>query len=347
MLKRNIQTLPPASFALVMATGIVATASQLQGFTVVSSILFWFNNVFFLALLFLFIARLFLFFPTVVNQISSHEKGAGFLTIVAGACILGTQYSTAKSAYNIAATLWVFAGISWIVLVYAFLAGTILKRQKPSPETGMNGSWLLLIVSTQALSVLGGNLTAHTALQPDAVLCISLLLFLLGVMLYFMLIALDLYRLLFFPMKPEEVVPSYWINMGAAAITALSGIVLSKGIQGHPLFGDILPFVKATAILFWAIGSFWIPVIVIMDVWRYVVKKSPLKYEAAFWSLVFPLGMYTVCSWRMQEILPLPFFHSVAKVFIYVAWAAWLATFLGMCSRLIKQLLRSPAGYES
>ncbi|GAA4747321.1 tellurite resistance/C4-dicarboxylate transporter family protein [Flavisolibacter ginsenosidimutans] len=347
MLKKSIQTLPSASFALVMATGIIATASQLQGFTFVSTVLFWLNNLFFFVLLLLFIARLALFFPTVTAELRLHEKGTGFLTIIASSCILGTEYAQAKSAYGIATMFWVFAGVLWVVLVYTFLAGTILKRQKPSPETGMNGSWLLLIVCTQSVSILGGVLSSHTLLQTDAVLCISLLAFLLGVMLYFMLIAIDLYRLLFFPMKPEEAVPSYWINMGAAAITALSGITLSKGIQGHAVFGDLYSFVKAMSIMFWAMGSFWIPVILIMDIWRYAAKKWPLKYEAAFWSLVFPLGMYTVCSWRMEEVLPLPFLQSIAKVFIYIAWAAWLVTFIGMCVQLAKQVFNPSVSNEN
>ena len=140
-MKKIIQTLPPSAFAMVMATGIVATASQLQHFSSISNILFWLNNLAFFSLLLLLTLRLLLFPLLIVEDLSAHEKGAGFLTVVAGACVLGTEYAQAKASYNVAIPLLIFGAILWIIILYAFLAGVILKMQKPSPETGMNGSW--------------------------------------------------------------------------------------------------------------------------------------------------------------------------------------------------------------
>jgi tellurite resistance protein TehA-like permease len=335
-LKNQINSLSPSGFALVMATGIVSTAAQLQQYTVVSNFFFWINNLAFLILLVLFVLRVFLFFPNVVADISSHAKGAGFLTLTAGACILGTSYAQAHDNFNLASLFWYFGMLTWTVFVFSFLSSVILAREKPSPEKGLDGTWFLLVVSTQSLSILAGTLAPHLLLSPNVTVFFSIFDFSLGAMLYILLVPVVTYRLLFYPMKPEEVTPSYWINMGAAAITTLAGLTLSQNIKTNALFADLYPFIYGTSLLFWCIASFWIPVVFIMELWRYAIKRSELKYTSAFWSMVFPLGMYSVCTWKMADIVQLSFLKTLSKVFLYVALIAWLATLISMLVHLIK-----------
>jgi tellurite resistance protein TehA-like permease len=274
----------------------------------------------------------------VETDLATHAKGAGFLTLVAGSCILGTQYAQGKANVFMGALLWYVGVVLWFVLVYAFLSKVILQRQKPSPENGLHGIWFLLVVCTQSVSILGSLLVPHLYMPQEVVVFITLIAFFLGVMLYLFIVPIVTYRLLFYAVKPEEVVPTYWINMGAAAITTLAGVSLSKNIAGHPLFGEIYFFVKSASVLFWAVASFWIPLVLIMELWRYGYKKSPLKYTAAFWSMVFPLGMYAVCTKRLSELLPLSFLQPLSKGFLYIAWIAWVATLLGWCFHLPKIL---------
>lgn len=335
-LKNGIQTLPPAYFALVMATGILSIAAHLQHFETASNLLFRINIIAFFVLLLLYAGRILFFFPSFTRDLVSHAKGAGFLTLVAGSCILGTEYAQGKGNYGPATVLWLFALAVWLLILYPFLAGTVLKTQKPSPEEGLSGAWLLTVVSTQSLSILAGVLASHRAPYSDTLLFCSLAFFSLGVVLYLVLISLITYRLLFYPLKPEEITPSYWIDMGAAAITTLAGVLLSQEVKDSLLLVGYSSFISAMALLFWTVATFWIPFIVILEIWRYVIKKSPLKYEPDYWSLVFPLGMYTVCTAHLSEVLVLPFLHGVAKVFIYVAAAAWLTVFLGLILQLVQ-----------
>jgi tellurite resistance protein TehA-like permease len=44
---------------------------------------------------------------------------------------------------------------------------------------------------------------------------------------------------------------------------------------------------------------------------------------------VFPLGMYSVCTVRLSQSIDVPFLMPLARVFAYVALAAWSATFVG------------------
>ena len=45
---------------------------------------------------------------------------------------------------TVAASLWVFAVLRWIILIYTFFASVTVAEPKPSLEVAINGSWLLV-----------------------------------------------------------------------------------------------------------------------------------------------------------------------------------------------------------
>jgi Voltage-dependent anion channel len=73
------------------------------------------------------------------------------------------------------------------------------------------------------------------------VIFVSLCLFLLGGVLYLILISLIVQRWLFEPMRPAQITPSYWINMGAAAIATLAGTRLASIAAADPADGSARP----------------------------------------------------------------------------------------------------------
>ena len=50
--------------------------------------------------------------------------------------------------------------------MYAFFTAVVVRETKPSLETGINGAWLLAIVSTQSVSVLGTLLAPGDGERP-------------------------------------------------------------------------------------------------------------------------------------------------------------------------------------
>lgn len=339
--KQTIKTFFPAYFALVMATGIISIASFLLKFETIANILFWLNNIEYAVLLIIFLLRLVWFFNDFTNDLSSHAKGAGYLTIVAGSCLLGMQYVLIKQSFTPAIILWFFACSAWLVIIYGFLTFVIIKDKKPSLEEGMNGLWLLIAVSTQSLSILSTSLNAHLPFPREITMFISLALYLLGFMFYSILIVIIFYRLTFYTVTAEEVTPPYWIDMGAAAITTLSGATIIINANKLPHVYEYIPFIKTLAVLTWITGTWWIPLILILDIWRNFYKKVNFTYQPANWSLVFSFGMYTVCTFRLSEALQLPFVSIISRGFIFVALAAWLNTFLGMCNYLLRSSMKT------
>ena len=343
-MKRAIRDLSPAYFAMVMATGIVSIAAHLYDMPVVADVLFGGNILAYLVLLVLTGLRLLWFPGAFFADIADHQRGPGNLTLVAGSCVLGSQFVLITHDQAIADALWGVSVVLWIVLIYGIFASLSVKRDKPGLAQGINGGWLLAVVSTQAIAVLGALIAPHWA-QPYRLELnfLALSMWLWGGMLYIWMAALIFYRYAFFDFAPGDLSPPYWINMGAMAISTLAGSLLILNAPDAPFLQSVLPFVRGFTIFYWATGSWWIPMLVVLALWRYVLRRFPMRYDPLYWGAVFPLGMYTVATWQMAHALDLPFLDAIPHVFVYLALVAWTVAFLGLAGTLWSGLRQRPA----
>ncbi|MBE7436598.1 MAG: tellurite resistance/C4-dicarboxylate transporter family protein [Anaerolineales bacterium] len=337
-LLRESAELHPAYFALVMATGIVSIAAKLENMPLIAWSLFIANVGFYAILWLLTLLRVFRNFGRVVADLITHERGHGFFTTVAGTSVLGRQFHVIADLPEVAAILWLVSLILWCVLMYTFITAVTVRETKPSLENGLSGGWLLLVVSTQSISVTGASIADHFGTWAEAILFLTLSMFLLGFLLYLLVTSLIFYRFTFFKFSPAELTPPYWINMGAMAITTLAGSILILEANHWKIIVDMMPFLKGITLLFWATATWWIPLLIILGVWRHGYKRFPITYDPSYWGLVFPLGMYTVCTFQLAKALKLDFLFLIPRYFIYLAIVAWLAAFIGLIVQLIRKL---------
>ena len=332
----GVRGLSPAYFALVMATGIVSIASERAGFRTLAVALLWLNAGQYVLLWILTMWRLVRYRRELVADLTDHRLGPAFFTSVAGTCVLGNQLIVLAGAYDIALWLWIFGLFLWIVLTYVIFTNLTIKETKPTIDQGITGGWLLAVVATQSIAVLSALLAQHFE-QPQRlhINFVALSMWLWGGMMYIWMISLIFYRYTFFKFSPSDLSPPYWINMGAMAISTLAGSLLVENTVDAWFLQSLLPFLKGFTIFFWATGTWWIPMLFILALWRHVYKKFPLTYDPLYWGAVFPLGMYTACTFEMARAMNLDFLLAIPRVFIYVALAAWLATFYGMVHRLV------------
>src|SRR5262249_30317759 len=342
----ELKTLHPAYFALVMATGIVSIAAHLHGVPVLPIVLVWLNALFLAALVAATITRILRYPHAFAADIRSHSRGVGFFTTVAATAVFGTQLVLLIDAAAVAAVFWIAAVTLWAVVTYGELAVLTVKPDKPSLADGLNGAWLVSVVAAQAVATLTTLIAAadiFTGLQRP-LLFMALALWLGAGVLYLFITTLIFYRYTFVHMTPEDLTPPYWIDMGAVAISTLAGATLAEYAVLSPVTSELIPFVKGFTLLFWAIAAWWIPMLVVLEIWRYLICGVPLAYDPLYWGFVFPLGMYSVATYHLTKILDAPFLMPLSQAFMIIALAAWSVTLLGFLdTRLKREKLPRPS----
>ena len=295
-------------------------------------VLFWLNTLFLAGLLTATGARILQYPRAFTADIQNHSRGVGFFTTVAALAVFGTELVLLMDAAGIAAMFWIAAAVLWFVTIYGVLAVLTVKPDKPRLADGLNGGWLVSAVAFQAVAMLTVLISAAGVLAgfERPLLFAALVLWLGGGALYLWIMTLIFFRYTFVHMAPEDLTPPYWINMGAVAISTLAGATLIEHAALSPVVVEIMPFVKGFTLFFWAIATLWIPMLLVLGVWCYLICGVPLAYDPLYWGGVFPLGMYSVCTYNLANILETPLLLPLSQLFMIIAVLAWAVTFAGL-----------------
>ena len=156
-----------------------------------------------------------------------------------------------------------------------------------------------------------------------------------------LLVSLILLRWLTVPMTPQALGPSYWILMGATAIIVLAGARILGLPAALAAARAAAGFIEGFSFALRAFGTWWIPLLVVLGFWRHVRHHWPLSYEPALWSVVFPLGMYSVATLMFGKVAHLAFMEPLSRFMLWVALAAGVAVAAAFVARI-----RSASGFS-
>ena len=335
----DLAGLSPAYFGMVMATGIVSLAAHLLGMPRIALALLALNVAIYGVLWLLSVWRMLRYPRRFFGDMVDHLRGPGFFTTVAGSSVLGSQFVVLAANHRAGVALWVVAVVLWVGLTYTIFTALTIKERKPTLDQGISGGWLLAVVATQSIAVLSALLASHVE-QPYKLELnfFALSMWLWGGMLYIWMMSLIFYRYTFFKFSPGDLSPPYWINMGAMAISTLAGSLLIINAPDAPFLLSLLPFQKGFTVFYWATGTWWIPMLVVLGLWRYVYKRFPLEYDPLYWGAVFPLGMYAAGTHEMITAMAFHFLGFLPQIFLYIALLAWAAAFAGFAFDLARRV---------
>jgi tellurite resistance protein TehA-like permease len=332
----------PGYFALVMATGIVSTACALEGLGRLSRALLWVGAAAHVVLVGLYLVRAVRFWPRFRADLTDARSMFAFFTFVAADGVLGTRLLLGGGLAGGGGLPWllfILAASAWLALTYLTFGALFFGNRRSLPEA-VSGGWLIAVVGTQSVAILGVGLAGAAPALAPLLLAAGYGLWAVGVGLYALFIAFIMMRLAFFEVRGRDLAGPYWVNMGATAISTVAGASLYAHAARLPALAHAAPVLYGVTWGLWAWGTWWIPLLVAMGVWKHGVQGVPLAYDPALWSMVFPLGMYTVATLSLAGMTGLQGLRAIAGVFVWIAVAAWTWMFAGLLRALAGAALR-------
>ncbi len=323
-----LKSLYPGYFAMTMATGIISVAFFLHNNIVLSNSFMVVTIITWFVMIYLYTWRLIKYPKTVFNDLTNPKTTFIFFTFVAATNICGVLlYQHGYSTFAI--ICWFLAFSYWSILMY-FSFTVLCFAHKEREVNIMHGGWLILIVGTQSLVLLGTKIAADFGKYSEYMMVEMYMLWALGIIFYGVLVTLFCYRIFFKAMSVNEYSPLMWVIMGAAAISANAGSSLLLTDPIIPMLAELHAVVQLISIMLWTWATWWIPLLVIMGIWTHWYRKIPLLYNPMQWSIVFPLGMYTVATSNLalsSQFTPLLF---LAEGMLLIAFSAWLILMLAL-----------------
>lgn len=312
--------LNPASFAYIMATGVVSMALYMSQWYLFSAGLLIAGVLGYFWLVFLFGVRFVMLGSAAFQRLHQVENQLKLLTFAAGSNALAARFALSGHIFP-SMVLGAIGTVATVVLIYAVFC-TLLFHSTSSIES-ISPLWLLMAIASNSVGIVVTTLWDQGALADDLFLLGAFVFWSFGVFAYLSLMSLNIYRMFFLPFEGEDINPAYWTCMGAAAIAAFDGSKLLL-VQHPPAFLEaVTPFLQGMVLLMWVWGTVWIPLLLAMGIWKHLYFKVPLSYQTSLWAVVFPLGMYTMATDIIQTSVHLDSVQAMVPICLWIAVTAW------------------------
>jgi tellurite resistance protein TehA-like permease len=306
---------PPASWTIVMASGVIAIDLYNVNWLALSTIMFGFAAAVWLLL------AVVLGVPLVLRR-GRFRRLAGSpvsLAAVAATAVLGTVLAV-YDHHVAAAVLLAMAGTGWAVFVVPVL------RHWTTPTVGIS---FVLGVATDGVALLSATLAI--AFRAAWLLDAAVLLLLLGLAFYvFTAARFDLRQLI-------DGYGDHWIAGGALAISALCAGIITEAADVLGRFEDQRQVLTTGTLVLWCLAMVWLLPLIVTE-----AVRPRLGYDVRRWATVFPLGMYPACSFAVGKVTGVEGIITFGQVGTWVGVAALLLALAGT-TRSIHRTWRQPA----
>ena len=247
----------------------------------------------------------------------------GLFAFATGSAVLASRFTVLGLDW-LGVVLLVIGGVAALAFSYLVPVTLALRREGLRMLGQGGGAWLLWAVSLEAVGIAASELSHSAHFAPQAMAVLAAGLWGLGLLIYLPLLVLLGGNLLFSRAPVPPVGPSYWICMGAAAVSVVAGCQ----IVADPATTRLLPYLRAPVLAadtwLWALATALLPLLValVLTRWRRRHQLSPSPNEV--WVAVFPIGMYSLASSQLGAALHFPWLVDTGHIAVWLALAAWL-----------------------
>ncbi len=336
--REMIRQFTPNWFAATMGTGILALAlPQLPAIGAVlrpvGAALWLFDILLFLVFTALYAAR-WILFGHEARRIFGHNTVSMFIgtipmglaTLLNGALAFGLpRWGT--GVIPVVEALW------WIDVAMAMGCGVAIPylmftRQEHRLDD-MTAVWLLPVVAAEVAGASGALLAPHLAgaQAQFAVLVTSYVLWAYSVPVAFGILSILVLRMALHRLPHESMAASSWLALGPIGTGALGLLVLGGdapaifAAHGMAETGIVAQGIGVVGgLLLWGTGLWWLLLATIITL-RYF--RAGVPFNLGWWGYTFPLGVYTVATFRLGTTLHLALFGMIGAVLTATLAIMW------------------------
>lgn len=320
--------LTPDVFSAVMATGILSIAARNHHYWRVSGTLGILASLVLLVLVALVVAGVLTKHRVTNWNLRDPDVTLRLFTFVAACAVLDSRLTSHP------VVAWVLGGIAlsgWLVLI-VLTGRNMSMRSWPALRDHAHGAWELASVGTSGLVIIATQAAHYTG--HHWWLAVGVSTWVIAIALYGLMTWLILWRAVTERQGRDGFEPDTWILMGALAIATLAGDDI------YQLAPDWLAdSVRTVTVVTWAAATLWIPPLIYFGLHRINRRPEVLQLTGAWWTLVFPLGMYSVATHATAGELGVRSMRTISLVFFWNALAVWVIVVVAGLLR-IRQRIR-------
>ncbi|KAM5531251.1 hypothetical protein V8D89_015052 [Ganoderma adspersum] len=223
----------------------------------------------------------------------------------------------------------------------------MFTRQKHTLET-VTATWLLpiipLIVSSSTGGLLAAPLLPFSSSKSLATLVFATVSVIMGLTLAFMILTLYFLRLVLHGIPRNGGVVSVYIPLGPVGQGGYSILLLGTGYNALlPLHygnstvlrletaGQIVSVATlAIAVVLWVMGTLWL--IYGLMATADVLWNDHVHFKQAFWSLIFPNGVYANLTIQLYRVTDGTFFRVWGAIYAGATLIVWAWVFVRTCT---------------
>ncbi|MCW6168877.1 MAG: hypothetical protein LVQ96_04930 [Thermoplasmatales archaeon] len=299
-----------ASYAPVMATGIISISLYAHRFFILSRAVLAICSLFFLVLLSL----------SVWNSIKSHslafihpkkERFNNF-TFLAGLSLLLMRISLISSPFS----LFIIGGILFFVVLFytvAFIA--VLLARKRFSVSEASALWLVSEIPLLSTSILLSWLGHVNRGLSNLLVIFILVSYFMAVVFYTPILILNLLRWLRRGIWVEKISGITWITMGFGGLISIASYYL---VLYDSLNFQVYKVVYLIMILSFIVASFLLPVITYLSMLKLKASRT-YGYNASLWSSLFPISVYSLTSFIFSKICHSPIIYNYSLIFEFLS----------------------------